>query len=194
MDWILWIKGVSTYGWDSVLHKHKFSKHAIWDRCDPNQCHTRNTIKSTHLFQLCPYTWKPFPCQPHIHCHLTKQVGEKSRIRMKLLLSLIFVVVALFATCQACSTTPLSAAGISNHFLWKRCLGQNLLMFLWTFALSLSSCLARHQLVVCFLRLISVFISCIDVFVCTYLCAYLYLSSQAALGLEDAQGAVLPPV
>merc|ERR1712203_649565 len=46
-----------------------------------------------------------------IHCHLTKLlVGEKIRIRMKLLLSLIFAIVALFAF-QACSTTPLSAAG-----------------------------------------------------------------------------------
>ena len=67
-------------------------------------------FSSVHILE------KPFPCQPHIHCHLTKLVGEKSRIRMKLLLSLLFAIVALFATCQACSTTPLSAAGI---YFWS---------------------------------------------------------------------------
>merc|ERR1712181_29489 len=47
------------------------------------------------------------------HGDLTKEARgrERSRIRMKLLSSLLFAIIAFFATCKACSTTPLSAAG-----------------------------------------------------------------------------------
>ena len=109
----------------SVANKdmYIFDKHTVWDRLwsmsSKSMSHTSTTIKSTHLlFGAVPRLEIPLTNK---HPFITTKQSRQSRSKMKLSFSfsLLFAIVALFTTCQACSTTPLSAAGNFDSFQWS---------------------------------------------------------------------------
>ena len=101
----------------SVANKdmYIFDKHTVWDRLwsmsSKSMSHTSTPIKSTHLL-FCPVPRLEIPLTSTLP-FITPSQRKQSRSKMKLSfsLSLLFAIVALLTTCQACSTTPLSAAG-----------------------------------------------------------------------------------